>query len=593
MEITKAEIASAAAAIPQSAEPQDLRGAEILVKSLQAENVQYIWGYPGGAVLHIYDAFYKQDTIQHVLVRHEQAAVHAADGYARATGEVGVALVTSGPGLTNAVTGIATAYMDSIPLVIISGQTSVAAIGTDAFQECDTVGITRPIVKHNFLVKDVRQMAETLKKAFHIARTGRPGPVVVDIPKDVSFNKTVYAGYPKTVEMRSYNPVRKGHGGQIRKALQLLMAAKRPYIYTGGGVLLSNASNELRTLVDMLGYPVTNTLMGLGAYPASDRKFLGMLGMHGTVEANNTMQHCDVLLAVGARFDDRVIGNVKHFAQNERKIIHIDIDPSSISKRVRVDVPIVGDVKDVLTELIAMIKESGLKPDTNALGGWWDTIEGWRSRDCMKYSLGNGDVIKPQYVVETLWNMTKDADTYITSDVGQHQMWAAQYYKFDEPRRWINSGGLGTMGVGIPYAMGIKLAKPESEVFCITGEGSVQMNIQELSTCLQYNTPIKICSLNNRYLGMVRQWQQIDYEGRYSSSYMDALPNFVKLAEAYGHVGMLIEKPQDVEPALREARKLKDRTVFMDFRTDPSENVFPMVQSGKGITEMLLGPGDL
>ena len=593
MEITKAEIASAAAAVPPSAEPQDLRGAEILVKSLQAENVQYIWGYPGGAVLHIYDAFYKQDTIQHVLVRHEQAAVHAADGYARATGEVGVALVTSGPGLTNAVTGIATAYMDSIPLVIISGQTSVAAIGTDAFQECDTVGITRPIVKHNFLVKDVRQMAETLKKAFHIARTGRPGPVVVDIPKDVSFNKTSYTGHFKTVEMRSYNPVRKGHGGQIRKALQLLMAAKRPYIYTGGGVLLSNASNELRTLVDMLGYPVTNTLMGLGAYPASDRKFLGMLGMHGTVEANNTMQHCDVLLAVGARFDDRVIGNVKHFAQNERKIIHIDIDPSSISKRVRVDVPIVGDVKDVLTELIAMIKESGLKPDTNALGGWWDTIEGWRSRDCMKYSLGSGDVIKPQYVVETLWNMTKDADTYITSDVGQHQMWAAQYYKFDEPRRWINSGGLGTMGVGIPYAMGIKLAKPESEVFCITGEGSVQMNIQELSTCLQYNTPIKICSLNNRYLGMVRQWQQIDYEGRYSSSYMDALPNFVKLAEAYGHVGMLIEKPQDVEPALREARKLKDRTVFMDFRTDPTENVFPMVQSGKGITEMLLGPGDL
>ena len=593
MEITKAEIASAAAAVPPSAEPQDLRGAEILVKTIQAENVQSIWGYPGGAVLHIYDAFYKQDTIQHVLVRHEQAAVHAADGYARATGEVGVALVTSGPGLTNAVTGIATAYMDSIPLVIISGQTSVAAIGTDAFQECDTVGITRPIVKHNFLVKDVRQMAETLKKAFHIARTGRPGPVVVDIPKDVSFNKTSYTGHPKTVEMRSYNPVRKGHGGQIRKALQLLMAAKRPYIYTGGGVLLSNASNELRTLVDMLGYPVTNTLMGLGAYPASDRKFLGMLGMHGTVEANNTMQHCDVLLAVGARFDDRVIGNVKHFAQNERKIIHIDIDPSSISKRVRVDVPIVGDVKDVLTELIAMIKESGLKPDTNALGGWWDTIEGWRSRDCMKYSLGSGDVIKPQYVVETLWNMTKDADTYITSDVGQHQMWAAQYYKFDEPRRWINSGGLGTMGVGIPYAMGIKLAKPESEVFCITGEGSVQMNIQELSTCLQYNTPIKICSLNNRYLGMVRQWQQIDYEGRYSSSYMDALPNFVKLAEAYGHVGMLIEKPQDVEPALREARKLKDRTVFMDFRTDPTENVFPMVQSGKGITEMLLGPGDL
>jgi acetolactate synthase I/II/III large subunit len=593
MEISKAELASAAAAASAPSTPQELRGAEILIKALQAEGVKHVWGYPGGAVLHIYDAFYKQDTIQHVLVRHEQAAVHAADGYARATGDVGVALVTSGPGVTNAVTGIATAYMDSIPMVIITGQVPVAAIGLDAFQECDTVGITRPIVKHNFLVKDVRQMADILKKAFHIARSGRPGPVVVDIPKDVSFNKTMYTGYPQTVEMRSYNPVRKGHGGQIRKALQLLMTARRPYIYTGGGVLLSNASQELRTLVDMLGYPCTNTLMGLGAYPASDRKFLGMLGMHGTLEANNAMQNCDVLLAVGARFDDRVIGNPKHFAQNERKIIHIDIDPSSISKRVKVDIPIVGDVKDVLTELIAMIKESGLKPDSNALGGWWETIEDWRKRDCMKYSMGKGDVIKPQHVVETLWNMTRDADTYITSDVGQHQMWAAQYYKFDEPRRWINSGGLGTMGVGIPYAMGIKLAKPDSEVYCITGEGSVQMNIQELSTCLQYNTPIKIVSLNNRYLGMVRQWQEIDYEGRYSSSYMDALPNFVKLAEAYGHVGMLIEKPQDVEPALREARKLKDRTVFMDFRTDPTENVFPMVKAGKGITEMLLGSEDL
>jgi acetolactate synthase I/II/III large subunit len=596
MEITKAEMASAAAAqksLTPSAAAPELRGAEVLVKSLQAENVKFIWGYPGGAVLHIYDAFYKQDTIQHVLVRHEQAAVHAADGYARATGEVGVALVTSGPGLTNAVTGIATAYMDSIPMVIISGQVPTHAIGLDAFQECDTVGITRPIVKHNFLVKDAKDLAETLKKAFHIARTGRPGPVVVDVPKDVSFNKVPYHGHPATVEMRSYNPVRKGHGGQIRKALQLLLAAKRPYIYTGGGVLLSNASAELRTLADMLGYPVTNTLMGLGAYPASDRKFLGMLGMHGTVEANNAMQHCDVLLAVGARFDDRVIGNPKHFAQNERKIIHIDVDPSSISKRVKVDVPIVGDVKDVLSEMISMIREGSVKPDADALGAWWSTIDGWRERDCLKYSMGNGDVIKPQYVVETLWNMTKDVDTYITSDVGQHQMWAAQYYRFDEPRRWINSGGLGTMGVGIPYAMGIKLAKPDSEVFCITGEGSVQMNIQELSTCLQYNTPIKICSLNNRYLGMVRQWQEIDYEGRYSHSYMDALPNFVKLAEAYGHVGMLIERPEDVEPALREARKLKDRTVFMDFRTDPTENVYPMVKAGKGITEMLLGAEDL
>ncbi len=593
MEISKADIASASAAAHAGASAPELMGSEILVKSLQAEGVKYIWGYPGGAVLYIYDALYKQESIQHVLVRHEQAAVHAADGYARATGEVGVALVTSGPGVTNAITGIATAYMDSIPMVIITGQVPTAAIGLDAFQECDTVGITRPIVKHNFLVKDARDLALTLKKAFHIARTGRPGPVVVDIPKDVSFKKIPFEGYPQSVEMRSYNPVRKGHGGQIRKALQLLLAAKRPYIYTGGGVLLGNAVQELRQLVDLLGYPVTNTLMGLGAYPATDRKFLGMLGMHGTVEANNAMQNCDVLLAVGARFDDRVIGNPKHFAQNDRKIIHIDIDPSSISKRVKVDIPIVGDVKDVLTELIAMVREAGSRPDEAALSAWWSTIENWRSRDCLKYDRGNKEVIKPQYVVETLWNMTKDSEAYITSDVGQHQMWAAQFYKFDEPRRWINSGGLGTMGVGIPYAMGIKLAKPNAEVYCVTGEGSVQMNIQELSTCLQYNTPIKILSLNNRYLGMVRQWQEIEYSGRYSHSYMDALPNFVKLAEAYGHVGLLIEHPKDVEPALREARKLKDRTVFLDFRTDPTENVFPMVQAGKGITEMLLGSEDL
>ena len=593
MEISKAELQSAAVAAEKNSTAIEINGSDILVKALQAENVKYVWGYPGGAVLHIYDALYKQETIQHVLVRHEQAAVHAADGYARATGDVGVALVTSGPGVTNAVTGIATAYMDSIPMVIITGQVPTHAIGLDAFQECDTVGITRPIVKHNFLVKDVRDMVDILKKAFHIARSGRPGPVVVDIPKDVSFKKTSYTGYPATVEMRSYNPVRKGHSGQIRKALQLLLAAKRPFIYTGGGVLMSEASGELRALVDMLGFPCTNTLMGLGAYPASDRKFLGMLGMHGTVEANNAMQNCDVLLAVGARFDDRVIGNPKHFAQNERKIIHIDIDPSSISKRVKVDIPIVGDVKDVLTEMIGMLNETPTKPDPKSLAAWWETIEAWRSRDCLKYDRANTQVIKPQKVIETLWNMTKDVDAYVTSDVGQHQMWAAQYYRFDQPRRWINSGGLGTMGVGIPYAMGIKLAKPDSEVYRVTGEGSVQMCIQELSTCLQYNTPIKILSLNNRYLGMVRQWQEIEYSGRYSHSYMDALPDFVKLAEAYGHVGMLIERPEDVEPALREARKLKDRTVFMDFRTDQTENVFPMVQAGKGITEMLLGSEDL
>ena len=592
MKHNSAENASAAMA-DTAAKAPELMGAEILVKALQVEGVKQVWGYPGGAVLYIYDALYKQDTIQHVLVRHEQAAVHAADGFARATGEVGVALVTSGPGVTNAVTGIATAYMDSIPMVIVTGQVPTAAIGLDAFQECDTVGITRPIVKHNFLVKNAEDLALTMKKAFHIARSGRPGPVVVDIPKDVSFKRVPYTGYPESVEMRSYNPVRKGHGGQIRKALQLLLAAKRPYIYTGGGVLLGDAVAELRELVDLLGYPVTNTLMGLGAFPASDKRFLGMLGMHGTLEANNTMQNCDVLLAVGARFDDRVIGNPKHFAQNERKIIHVDVDPSSISKRVKVDIPIVGDCKDVLRELINMIKESPQRVEPSDLAAWWTTIEGWRARNCLAYDDQNQEVIKPQKVIQTLWNMTKDADAYVTSDVGQHQMWAAQYYGFDKPRRWINSGGLGTMGVGIPYAMGIKLAKPEAEVYCVTGEGSVQMCIQELSTCLQYNTPIKVLSLNNRYLGMVRQWQEVEYAGRYSSSYMDALPDFVKLAESYGHVGMLIERPQDVEGALHEARNLKDRTVFMDFRTDQTENVFPMVQAGKGITEMLMGSEDL
>jgi acetolactate synthase-1/2/3 large subunit len=550
---------------PPAAEPN---GSEILVRCLQAEGVRYLWGYPGGAVLYIYDALYKQNVIEHVLVRHEQAAVHAADGYARATGEVGVALVTSGPGVTNAVTGIATAYMDSIPMVIITGQVPTPAIGLDAFQECDTVGITRPIVKHNFLVKDVRELALTVKKAFHIARSGRPGPVVVDIPKDVSL-KTCAFDYPERIEMRSYNPVRKGHGGQIRKAVQLLMNARRPYVYSGGGVILGNASAELRELVELLGAPCTNTLMGLGAVPASDPRFLGMLGMHGTYEANMTMQHCDVLLAVGARFDDRVIGNPKHFAQVERKIIHIDIDPSSISKRVRVDIPIVGDVREVLAELIAQIREARLRPDAQALAAWWAQVDEWRGRKCLAYRPSD-ELIKPQYVVETLHRLTRGSDCYVTSDVGQHQMWAAQYYGFDEPRRWINSGGLGTIG-----------------------EGSIQMCLQELSTCKQYETAVKIVSLNNRYLGMVRQWQQLDYGGRYSHSYMDALPDFVRLAEAYGHVGMLVERPADVEPALREAIALKDRTVFLDIRTDPGENVWPMVKAGKGITEMLLGSEDL
>jgi acetolactate synthase-1/2/3 large subunit len=592
MDMSAAELKRASQAQPHSSSSTaELNGSEILVRCLQAEGVRHLWGYPGGAVLYIYDALYKQDSIQHVLVRHEQAAVHAADGFARASGEVGVALVTSGPGVTNAVTGIATAYMDSIPMVIITGQVPTPAIGLDAFQECDTVGITRPIVKHNFLVKDVRDLALTLKKAFHIARTGRPGPVVVDIPKDVSLARTTFS-YPDRIEMRSYNPAKKGHSGQIRKAVQLLLQAKRPYIYTGGGVILGEATAELRQLVDLLGFPCTNTLMGLGAMPGTDPRFLGMLGMHGTYEANMTMQHCDVLLAVGARFDDRVIGNPKHFAQVERKIIHVDIDPSSISKRVRVDIPIVGDVKDVLQELIAQIKEAQSKPDAAAVNAWWSQINEWRRRDCLAFK-DSTEVIKPQMVVDKLWQLTRDRDTYITSDVGQHQMWAAQFYKFDQPRRWINSGGLGTMGVGLPYAMGIKLAKPEADVFCITGEGSIQMCIQELSTCFQYKTPVKIVSLNNRYLGMVRQWQQLDYEGRYSHSYMDALPDFVKLAEAYGHVGILVEKPSDVEPALKEAMRLKDRTVFLDIRTDPTENVWPMVKAGKGISEMLLGSEDL
>ncbi len=564
-----------------------LSGAEIVCRVLKAEGVEFLFGYPGGAVLVIYDEIYKQKAFSHILVRHEQAALHAADAYARATGRPGVALVTSGPGVTNAVTGIATAYMDSIPMVVITGQVPTHAIGQDAFQECDTVGITRPCVKHNFLVKDVADLAETLKKAFYIATTGRPGPVLVDIPKDVSAAKTPYH-YPATVEMRSYRPVTKGHAGQIKKAMQMLLGAERPMIYVGGGAVLGNASEQVTELVRLLGYPCTNTLMGLGAYPASDRQFVGMLGMHGTVEANMAMQNSDVLLAIGARFDDRVIGNPTHFAAGNptRKIVHIDIDPSSISKRVKVDVPIVGNIKDVLIELIAQLKAAEQKPNGKAIGAWWKQIEEWRSKDCLKYKKG-GDIIKPQYVVEKLWEVTK-GDAYVTSDVGQHQMWAAQYYRFEKPRRWINSGGLGTMGVGLPYAMGCKFAFPDADVACITGEGSIQMNIQELSTCKQYQLPIKVILLNNRYLGMVRQWQQFFHGDRHSESYMDALPDFKKLAEAYGHVGMDIEKPSDVEGALKDAFAMKDRLVFMNFITDQKENVFPMVPGGKGISEMIL-----
>lgn len=561
-----------------------LTGAEIVIRCLEEEKVKFVFGYPGGAVLHIYDAIYKQDHFKHILVRHEQAAVHAADAFSRATGEVGVALVTSGPGATNAITGIATAYMDSIPMVVISGQVPVAAIGLDAFQEVDMVGVTRPCVKHNFLVKDVKDIASTMKKAFHIARTGRPGPVVVDIPKDITANVTEFI-YPSTVEMRSYTPITKGHSGQIKKAVKLLLEAERPMVYTGGGVVLGDAAEHLIQLVRALGLPVTNTLMGLGGYPSTDKQFLGMLGMHGTYEANMAMQECDVLLAVGARFDDRVIGNPDHFYRKARTIIHVDIDPSSISKRVKVHVPIVGDVKSVLTEMNDLIAQE--KPaQSPALKAWWSQIEAWRSKLCLSYNNNNG-LIKPQYVIEKLWEVTK-GEAYVTSDVGQHQMWAAQYYKFDQPRRWINSGGLGTMGVGLPYAMGCQFADPTAQVACVTGEGSIQMNIQELSTCKQYHLPIKVILLNNRYLGMVRQWQEFFYENRYSESYMDSLPDFVKLAESYGHVGMRIEKPEDVEGALKEAFDMKSRFVFMDFITDQKENVFPMIPNGKGLSEMIL-----
>jgi acetolactate synthase I/II/III large subunit len=562
-----------------------LTGAEIVVRCLQEEGVEHVFGYPGGAVLFIYDELFKQDKVKHILVRHEQGALHAADGYARSTQKVGVALVTSGPGVTNAVTGIATAYTDSIPLVVITGQVPTYAIGEDAFQECDTVGITRPCVKHNFLVRNVEDIAVTIKKAFYIASTGRPGPVVVDIPKDVTAAKTEFS-YPATVSMRSYNPVIKGHPGQIKKAIQLLAAAKRPMIYTGGGVILGNASAELAQLVKTLGFPCTNTLMGLGGYPATDKQFVGMLGMHGTYEANLAMQNCDVLFAIGARFDDRVIGNPKHFFDPKRTIIHIDVDPSSISKRVKVDVPIVGDVRDVLKEFNKQLDAGKTHMDAPALKSWWAQIEEWRGRDCLKYDRASA-IIKPQYVVQKLYEITK-GEAIVTSDVGQHQMWAAQFYKFNKPRRWINSGGLGTMGFGLPAAMGAQMANPKATVACVTGEASIQMCIQELSTCKQYKLPIKVVMLNNRYMGMVRQWQEFFHGNRYAESYMNALPDFVKLAESYGHVGIRVDKPADVEPALKEAFARKKDLVFMDFQTDQTENVYPMVPGGKGLSEMIL-----
>jgi acetolactate synthase-1/2/3 large subunit len=562
----------------------ELTGAEIFVRSLEAEGVEFIFGYPGGAVLHIYDALHAQDKVKHILVRHEQAATHAADGYARSCDKPGVVLVTSGPGATNAVTGIATAYMDSIPMVVFTGQVPTHLIGNDAFQEADNIGITRPCVKHNFLVKDVRDLAETIKKAFYVATTGRPGPVVVDIPKDITADKTAFS-YPDKVEMRSYNPVHVGHSGQIKRAVKLMRKARRPIFYTGGGVILGDASESLTELARIMNFPVTNTLMGLGAYPATDPQFVGMLGMHGTYEANMAMHHCDVLFAIGARFDDRVTGHIEKFCPNAT-IVHVDIDPASISKNVQVDVPIVGCVANVLKAMLKEVKKTDAKSDAVALKDWWQQIDDWRSKDCLKFDR-DSDKIKPQFVVETLYKLT-NGDAFVTSDVGQHQMWAAQFYKFDKPRRWINSGGLGTMGFGLPAAMGVQFAHPDATVACITGEGSIQMCIQELSTCTQYRLPVKIINLNNGYLGMVRQWQEFFYQKRYAMSYMESLPDFVKLAESYGHVGMQITRPGDVEGALLEMLKLKDRLVFMDFLTDREENVYPMIPAGGGQNEMIL-----
>ena len=565
-----------------------LSGAQIIVQSLKAEGVEYVFGYPGGAVIEIYDALFQLNKFKHILVRHEQAAVHAADAYARVSGKVGVALVTSGPGVTNALTGIATAYSDSIPLVVISGQVGNSLIGTDAFQEVDTVGITRPCVKHSFLVTNIAELADTIKKAFQIAASGRPGPVVVDVPKDVTQAMAKFSYPQEDVFIRSYQPVVQGHIGQIKKAVQMLASAKRPIVYFGGGVVLGNASEEMTKFVRMIGAPCTGTLMGLGAYPSSDRQFLGMLGMHGTYEANLAMQNADVVLAIGARFDDRVISVPSKFFEKAKKIIHIDVDPSSIAKRVKVDIPIVGDVKNVLSEMIQLWGKQESAPAADSLDKWWKSIEEWRSRNCLWFD-NESEIIKPQYVIQKLAEITNNS-AIITSDVGQHQMFTAQYYPFERPRQWLNSGGLGTMGVGLPYAIGAKLAAPDQDVFCITGEGSIQMNIQELSTCFQYHVPVNVVTLNNGYLGMVRQWQELYYGNRESETYFDSLPDFVKLAEAYGHIGIRVDKKSDVEGALLEALNQKDRLVFLDFLTDKKQNVLPMVGNGKGLDEMVLPP---
>jgi acetolactate synthase-1/2/3 large subunit len=561
-------------------------GAEIIVKSLKEENVDYVFGYPGGAALHIYDAFHQQDDVKHVLVRHEQGATHAADGFARSTGKPGVVLVTSGPGITNAITGIATAYMDSIPMVVLSGQVMTPLIGYDAFQEIDAVGISRPCVKHNFLIQSVEDIAPTIKKAFHIATTGRPGPVLIDIPKDITAQLGDFV-YPQSLEMRSYPPVPVAKPNEIVNAVEAMLNAKQPVVYTGGGVVIANAQKQLHKFVRKLGFPCTNTLMGLGAYPHDDPNFIGMLGMHGTYESNMAMHDADLIIAIGARFDDRITGTLDTFAPNA-KILHVDIDPSVIDKNIKADIAIIGDAKEVLNQFNQELDRRSGDINPELIKDWWQLIKQWQGLDSFWYETSS-KVIKPQYVVQKLHEVT-GGDAYVTSDVGQHQMFAAQFYGFSDTHKWINSGGLGTMGFGLPAAMGVKFAHPDADVACVTGEGSIQMCIQELGTCKQYELPIKIINLNNRYLGMVRQWQEFNYEKRYSNSYMDSLPDFVALAESYGHVGMLIEDPADVEGALKEAFALRDRLVFMDFITDREENVYPMIEAGKSHNHMRLRP---
>ncbi|MGE6436759.1 acetolactate synthase 3 large subunit [Shewanella baltica] len=563
-----------------------LSGASMIVRSLIDEGVKHIFGYPGGSVLDIYDALHVIPGIEHILVRHEQAAVHMADGYARATGKVGVVLVTSGPGATNAITGIATAYMDSIPLVVLSGQVPSNLIGNDAFQECDMIGISRPVVKHSFLVKDPTEIPEIIKKAFYIASTGRPGPVVVDLPKDCLNPALLHEYcYPESVKMRSYNPTTSGHKGQIRRGLQALLAAKKPVLYVGGGAIISGCDKQILQLAERLNIPVVSTLMGLGAFPSTHKNSLGMLGMHGRYEANMTMHNCDLIFGIGVRFDDRTTNNVEKYCPNAT-ILHIDIDPSSISKTIHVDIPIVGSADSILDSMLALLDESNEHNDNDAIATWWNDIEQWRSRDCLAYDKSSGR-IKPQQVIETLYKLT-NGDAYVASDVGQHQMFAALYYPFDKPRRWINSGGLGTMGFGLPAAMGVKMAMPDATVVCVTGDGSIQMNIQELSTALQYDTPVKIINLNNRFLGMVKQWQDMIYSGRHSHSYMDSVPNFAKISEAYGHVGMTISDPAELESKMAEALAMKDRLVFIDIMVDETEHVYPMLIRGGAMNEMWL-----